>query len=55
VPLTAVRAEEARRHVPPYVARTQDTFRRCPACGRLYWGASHVRRMRERLRRMGIW
>lgn len=55
VPLAAVPAEQARRHVPPYVARTQDTFRRCPACGRLYWGATHVHRMRERLRRMGIW
>lgn len=52
--LEPVATEQARRHVPPYVARTQESFRRCPACGRLYWGASHVRRMRLRLLRMGI-
>ncbi|HEX2251704.1 MAG TPA: Mut7-C RNAse domain-containing protein [Thermoanaerobaculia bacterium] len=47
-------AEEARARVPPFVARTTQEFRRCPACGRFYWRASHVRRMRDRLRRMGV-
>lgn len=46
--------EEAARRVPPYVARTQARFRRCPACGRFYWRATHADRMRRRLRRMGI-
>lgn len=27
----------------------QGPFRACPACGRLYWPGSHVRRMGERL------
>lgn len=53
-PLEPLAAAEARRWVPPFVARTQGRFRRCPGCGRIYWGASHVRRMRQRLRRMGI-
>jgi uncharacterized protein with PIN domain len=33
--------------VPPYVFQTQDEFRRCPQCRRIYWAATHVERMRE--------
>lgn len=47
-------SEEAAREVPPYVARTQERFRRCPRCGRIFWRATHARRMRTRLRKMGI-
>ncbi|MBI5287286.1 MAG: Mut7-C RNAse domain-containing protein [Deltaproteobacteria bacterium] len=40
--------------VPPYVYETQDSFKTCPACGRLYWGATHkdemVRQLKEILR-----
>jgi hypothetical protein len=54
LPLVDADREAARARVPPFVARTQERFRRCPGCGRLYWRASHVRRMRERLRRMGV-
>jgi uncharacterized protein with PIN domain len=46
--------EEARRFVAPYIARTQERFRRCPSCERIYWASSHVRRMRKRLARMGV-
>ncbi|HSL85180.1 MAG TPA: Mut7-C RNAse domain-containing protein [Thermoanaerobaculia bacterium] len=53
-PLREIPAEEAAREVPPYVARTQERFRRCPACGRIYWRATHARRRRTRLRRLGI-
>lgn len=53
-PLARLPPEAARPRVPPYVARTQREFRRCPACGRIYWAATHVERMRERLRRMGL-
>ena len=53
-PLVSVPAEEARQQVPPFVAATQDRFRRCPTCGRIYWRSTHVERMRERLRRMGV-
>jgi hypothetical protein len=35
--------------VPPYVYRTQAQFRRCPACGRIYWRGTHWARMVERL------
>ena len=53
-PLEPLAREKAVREVPPYVARTQARFRRCPACGRIYWRATHADRMRRRLRRMGI-
>ncbi|HKZ82692.1 MAG TPA: Mut7-C RNAse domain-containing protein [Anaerolineae bacterium] len=33
--------------VPPYVLQTQDEFCHCPQCGRIYWAATHVDRMKE--------
>jgi len=54
VPLVEISPEEAAAQVPPYVARTQQHFRRCPRCGRIYWRATHAERMRGRLRAMGI-
>ena len=53
-PLQPMRLDEARARVPPFVARTQEEFRACPGCGRIYWRSTHVARMRERLQRMGI-
>lgn len=47
-------AAEAAPRVPPYVARTQTRFRRCPSCGRIFWRATHAERMRRRLRIMGV-
>jgi hypothetical protein len=52
--LVPLAAEEARRRVPLYVARTQERFHTCPDCGRVYWPATHVARMRGRLAGMGI-
>ncbi len=53
-PLAELPADRARRHVPPHVARTQDRFSRCPICRRIYWPATHVERMRNRLRELGL-
>lgn len=53
-PLQPMPTEEAHRHVPPFVARTRQRFRRCPECRRIFWRSSHVGRMRKRLERMGI-
>ncbi|BAZ93579.1 uncharacterized protein FOKN1_1180 [Thiohalobacter thiocyanaticus] len=39
---------EARREAVPVDVRDQALWQ-CPACGRLYWEGSHVRRMRHRL------
>lgn len=30
--------------VPPYVFSTQERFHTCPACGRIYWAATHWQR-----------
>jgi len=53
-PLQPLPADAARARVPPFVARTQEAFRTCPACGRIYWRSTHVERMRGWLRRKGI-
>jgi uncharacterized protein with PIN domain len=51
-PLAPIDPELARARVPPWVARTQDQFRLCPDCGRVYWRGTHVRRMLARLDEM---
>ena len=43
-------ADEIAR-LPPRTRRLSGPFMVCPACGRLYWPGSHVRRMRARLAR----
>jgi len=48
--LEPVDAAIARPLVPPRVAREQEDFRRCAACGGLYWRGSHHRRMVELIR-----
>jgi uncharacterized protein len=54
VPTEPVSPEEARGRVPPWIARTQDEYRACPSCGRIYWPGTHVERMKKRLARMGL-
>jgi uncharacterized protein with PIN domain len=41
---------EVRGRVPPYVFRTQKRFTRCPGCGKIFWQATHVEQMLERLK-----
>ena len=38
--------------VPQYVLSTQDEFSICPACKRVYWGATHRDRMLEDLEKL---
>ena len=40
---------EASQVLPPRARSLGGPLRRCPACGRLYWPGSHVRRMQARL------
>lgn len=49
-PVVDMPPADVRGLVPPYVRRTQTRFARCPACGRIYWAATHVERAREWLR-----
>jgi hypothetical protein len=52
--LEDVKKDEVRDQVPEYVWQTQDEFRRCPECRRLYWGATHRDHVLEELRRLGL-
>src|SRR5512134_3377829 len=38
--------------VPRYVFETQTDFSECPACNRVYWGATHRERMLEDLKKL---
>jgi len=53
-PTIAVRRETVALLVPPYVRKTQQHFRRCRECGRIYWKATHVNGMLERLQTAGV-
>ena len=53
-PLEDIDPEVARARVPPWVARTQQEYRVCLQCGRIYWTVTHSSRMRERLEDMGL-
>ncbi|HEY4690623.1 MAG TPA: Mut7-C RNAse domain-containing protein [Anaerolineae bacterium] len=47
--LESIDKADVEGRVPPYVFQTQDEFRRCPECGRIYWAATHVERIRRML------
>ena len=46
-PLKAVDLSSVIEEVPPAVARTQQHFRRCTTCNRIYWQGTHYQRMKE--------
>lgn len=50
--LQRVAREEVRGKVPIYVYLTQETFHRCPRCGRITWPGTHVSRMFALLHRI---
>ncbi|MBE0428500.1 MAG: Mut7-C RNAse domain-containing protein [Thermoleophilia bacterium] len=45
--LNTISREEARGRVPPYVFKTQKDFHFCPACGRIFWKATHWERIEQ--------
>jgi uncharacterized protein with PIN domain len=47
--LERIDREAVLSRVPAYVAQTQETFRVCSACQRVYWRGTHWQRMDERL------
>lgn len=51
-PLLEATADEVAR-MPEESRAMAGPFRACPTCGRLYWPGSHVKRMAERLERLG--
>ena len=46
------RREEIEALVPPYVAAHAQSFRRCQACGKVYWPGTHTPRIASRLERL---
>jgi uncharacterized protein len=47
-PLQPASHDDVADDVPPYVLQTQATFRRCPACRRVYWRGTHWLKIEER-------
>jgi uncharacterized protein len=50
--LEAVMKGEVKGAVPAYVYQNTKDFRKCPACGRIYWPGTHVKNAEEFLRRV---
>lgn len=51
--LESLHPEQARPHIPPYVAGQHVQFVRCPVCNRIFWPGTHweyVRLTLENLR-----
>jgi uncharacterized protein with PIN domain len=48
-PLRAVARDEVLERLPPMVRATQDDFRTCDRCGRVFWRGTHWQRMRTML------
>jgi uncharacterized protein with PIN domain len=49
IPLADIEKEMVKEKVPEYVYQTQDSFSLCPACQRIYWGATHKDEMLKML------
>lgn len=46
--------DQVQGKVPTYVWQTQTEFQRCPACRRIYWGATHRERVLAELKQLGL-
>jgi uncharacterized protein with PIN domain len=46
--------EAVQARVPEYVWQTQNEFRRCPQCQRIYWGATHKDHILTELQQLGL-
>ena len=51
--LEEVSKESVRGQVPPYVFHTQERFRHCPRCGRVYWRGTHWARIVGQMQDLG--
>jgi hypothetical protein len=49
IPLEHLEPSDAKDRVPPYVYATQDQFRSCSECGRVYWRGTHWAQMQAQL------
>lgn len=51
--LTGIQKEKTIDLVPRHVFETNDLFRQCETCGRIYWTGSHVKRMKLQNKKPG--
>jgi uncharacterized protein with PIN domain len=51
--LVAVKQEEIKDRVPPYVYQTKSQFVECPVCRRVYWQGTHWEAMTQTLNKLG--
>jgi uncharacterized protein with PIN domain len=51
--LEAASPQEARPHVPPFIAATHRAFMRCPHCNHYYWPGTHWQKVTARLAALG--
>ena len=49
-----IEKSDVEHRLPPFVRKTQERFRICPGCDRIYWQGTHVAAIRERLTAAGI-
>ena len=52
--LEPIKKESVKDHVPPYVFSTQEKFSFCRDCQHIYWPATHLERILQELRAMGL-
>ncbi|MCL5734571.1 MAG: Mut7-C RNAse domain-containing protein, partial [Actinobacteria bacterium] len=45
--------EEIASELPPHTAQTQEEFRRCPLCGRIYWKGTQYKALNRFLASLG--
>ena len=50
--LDSLDKEQVRDRVPPFVFQTQEEFKECPACHKVYWRGTHWRNMKHELARV---
>lgn len=50
--LTPVKKENFKDQIPPKVYEYYDEFNYCPTCKKLYWEGDHVKRIREKFKKL---
>ncbi|MFH1031282.1 MAG: Mut7-C RNAse domain-containing protein [Chloroflexota bacterium] len=50
-PLEEKTREQVKELIPPYVYKTQNQYRQCPRCHRIYWRGTHWQAMTETLKK----
>lgn len=49
VELKEIPKTEVKDKVPPFVYKTQEDFRTCPSCGRIFWSATHMQHIKKQI------